>query len=354
MSHHFLFIRSTDLERRWPFVPERAMIRLGELGAVTVLNSDLRTPAHKQTDLSHVEGILMFFGGALLTDACITAAPRLRMVGAVADNAGTGLPMEALFDRNIPFIDSTRGWAQSVAETGVCLALSALRRVPWWHRRMATETPETVWRYEADQYCDDSRFVNGNLGSKRVGIVGLGQIGRRIARWCAAFGATVYGYDPFLPEAVVRESGAILAHLDRVVEEAEILFIAVPPTPSAKKIVSRERVRRLRNGAIVVVVTRAHGIDMDALRERICANELVGAFDVYDIEPVPEDDPLRGRDNVIHLPHIAGRTRDSNLQAVDIIVDDFARILKGEAPLARLTREMIEVRLHRTDVPVQD
>ena len=350
MSHRFLFIRSTNLERHWPFVPERVVSRLGELGAVTVMNNDSQAPAHEQTDLSDIEGIVSF-AGARFTDACVAAAPRLRMVGAVADNAGFGLPVQALFDRDIPIIDGTRGWAQSVAETGLCLALCALRRVPWWHRRMATETPETVWQYEAAQYCDDSRFINGNLGSKRVGIVGLGQIGRRIAAWCAAIGATVLGYDPFIPESVARESGAEPTDLDSLIDAAEILFVTVPPTPSADRIVSRERVFRLRNGAIVVVITRAHGIDMDALRERICTNELMGALDVYDIEPVPEDDPLRDRDNVIHLPHIAGRTRDSNLEAVDVIVDDFARILRGETPVARLTREMIDVRLHRTEAP---
>lgn len=351
MPHRFLFVRSPNLERRWPFVPDRAMIRLSALGEVTVLNTDNPAPVHKQTDLSGIEGVLIFSGGPALTPACIDAAPQLRMVGGVADNAGDWLPMDALFARNIPFIDSTRGWAQSVAELGVCLALAALRRVTWWHHRMTAEPPDRVWIYEAEQYCDDSRFVNGNLGSKRVGIVGLGQIGRRVARWCAAFGATVYGYDPFIPPDTARANNAEPVDLDTLTDRAEILFITVPPTPSAAKIISRERVYRLQKGAIVVVITRAHGIDMDAVRERICADELFGAFDVYDTEPVPEGDPLRGRDNVIHVPHIAGRTRDSNLMVVDIIADDFARILHGEAPQARLTREMIDIRLHRTDVP---
>jgi D-3-phosphoglycerate dehydrogenase len=350
MTPHFLFIRSTNLETRWPFVPERAAARLEALGRVTVLNNDVQTPVSEQMDLRNVDGILLFSGGPQLTDACVAAAPRLRMVGAVADNAGFGLPVEALFARDIPIIDSTRGWAQSVAELGICLALSALRRVPWWHRRMIAEAPNAVWRYEAEQYCDDSRFVNGNLGSKRVGIVGLGQIGRRVASWCRGFGATVYGYDPFIPEEAAGACGAEPMALDRLVETVDILFITVPPTPSAEKIVSRERVYRLRPGAIVVVITRAHGIDMAALRERICTDELTGAFDVYDIEPLPANDPLIGRDNVVHVPHIAGRTRDSNLLAADIIVDDFARILRGEAPQARLTREMIDVRLHRKQV----
>jgi D-3-phosphoglycerate dehydrogenase len=347
----FLFIRSTNLETRWPFVPERVVCRLQEIGEVVVVNNDDQSPISVQMDLSDIDGVIFWDGGPQLTDACIEAAPRLKMVGAVADNAGMGLPVEALFTRDISIIDGTRGWAQSVAELGLGLALSALRRVPWWHQRMRSEAPETVWQYEADQYCDDSRFVNGTLGSKQVGVVGLGQIGRRVAAWCDALGATVGGYDPFISKEAVRACGASPSDLDTLVDTVDLLFITVPPTPSADKIVSRDRVYRLRNGAIVVVVTRAHGIDMTALRERIYADELIGAFDVYDLEPLPADDLLLGRDNVLHVPHIAGRTKDANVQAVDIIVDDFARILRGETPQARVTREVLDVRLNRQKTP---
>ena len=159
------------------------------------------------------------------------------------------------------------------------------------------------------------------------------------------------GYDPFLPKAAAQECGATLMDLDQLIRASELLFITVPPTPSAEKIVSRERVFQLRTGALVVIVTRAHGIDMDALRERIINNELMGALDVYDEEPVPENDPLLNRENVIHTPHIAGRTRDANIAAIDVIVDDFQRILLNEQPLARVTREMVDIRLYRKDVP---
>ena len=74
------------------------------------------------------------------------------------------------------------------------------------------------------------------------------------------------------------------------------------------------------------------------------AEELAGAFDVYDVEPLSPDDPLRGRANVVHTPHIDGRTRDANLRVADVIADDFARILRGEAPQAALTREAMRVR----------
>ena len=81
-----------------------------------------------------------------------------------------------------------------------------------------------------------------------------------------------------------------------------------------------------------------------ALRERVAADELALALDVYDKEPMPEDDVLRGRENVVHLPHIAGRTEDANVMVADLIADDFERVLRGEEPQCGLTPEAIAVR----------
>jgi D-3-phosphoglycerate dehydrogenase len=239
-------------------------------------------------------------------------------------------------------IDATRAWAQSVAETALGLAFCSLRQIAHWHARMAQGEP--LWEYAYGQFCDDPRFVNGDLGTKSVGVLGLGQIGSRIAQWCRALGATVCGHDPYVSEERCRAWGVDLVDLDTMVARSEVLFVAVPPTPSARHLLNRERIGALRRGALVVAVTRAHAIEIAALRERILADELAGAFDVYDVEPVPPDDPLRGRANVVHTPHIAGRTRDANLRVADVIADDFGRVFRGETPVAALSREAIRVR----------
>jgi D-3-phosphoglycerate dehydrogenase len=90
---------------------------------------------------------------------------------------------------------------------------------------------------------------------------------------------------------------------------------------------------------------------MAALRERIVRGELAGAFDVYDLEPLPTDDPLRGRPNVVHLPHIAGRTVDHSTRSADLIADDFARVWRGEPPLNALSPAAAAVRASVTERP---
>jgi len=152
-------------------------------------------------------------------------------------------------------------------------------------------------------------------------------------------------------ESLLKEWDVRPVDMDMLVSDAEIVFIAVPPTPSSRHLLSRERIYRLRKGALVVAITRAFAIDMDALRERILADELAGAFDVYDVEPLPVDDPFRGRDNVVHTPHIAGRTKDANLRVADMIVDDFVRVLNGEEPLGALTPKAAAVRTQNLELP---
>lgn len=347
----FVFARSRDLERSWPFVHERLVERLAALGEVQVVQLEREVAVSDHVDLAATDAIALF--GGRLTEACMALAPRLKAVGCNTDNTGHGLPLLALAARSISVIDTTRAWGQSVAELALCLALSALRRVPQWHAELARG--ERSFHYEAAQYCDATGVANGELGTKSVGVVGLGQIGGRVARWCAALAGDaatgphlagrVLGYDPFLAAEVVEQWGVRPVEMDRLVDESEVVFITVPPTPSAKHLLNEARIQRLRRGALVVIVTRTHGVDMAALRRRIVADELCGAFDVYDVEPLPEGDPLRGRANVVHTPHVAGRTRDANLRTADLIADDFDRLLHGERPLHELTPAAVRARL---------
>lgn len=350
-SPEFVFTRYSNLELSWPFVHEQMVSRLEELGVTLVLNTDSKVPIHEQVDLSDTIGISHFGGN--LTEACINNAPKLKVLGAMTDNSGHGIPYQALQARGIPVIESTRAWSQSVAECAFGLALSSLRRTAQWHLKMSKgaglwDWENPIWGSDklpvAHQFCDDPDFVNGDLGTKNIGVIGLGQIGGKIAKWCRVFGAKVMGFDPYVPEVLLREWDVQRADMDTLADSADIVFVAVPPTPSARHLLNRERIYHLRKGSLVVVITRAHAVDMKALRERIVKDELAGAFDVYDIEPVPIDDELRNRDNVVHTPHIAGRTKDSNLRVADMTVDDFVRVLKGEAPLGALTPKAVEVR----------
>jgi D-3-phosphoglycerate dehydrogenase len=97
-------------------------------------------------------------------------------------------------------------------------------------------------------------------------------------------------------------------------------------------------------GAVVVTITRTAPVDTAALRRRVLAGELAWATDVYDVEPLPAGDPIRGLRNVVHVPHIAGRTRDTNLRVADLLAADFLAVLAGGTASGALTEAAATVR----------
>ncbi|MFC4438640.1 MULTISPECIES: NAD(P)-dependent oxidoreductase [Natrialbaceae] len=229
----------------------------------------------------------------------------------------------ALAERGVAVHDHTDEgfWAQSVAEFGVGLTIDALRKIPQKHARMVDD--HDPWDLEqlanevpgarGHQFADDPAFTNGTVSGSRVRIAGVGNIGSTYASIVDFLGANVAAYDPYADEPCFHRSGARrVRSLDALVEDAEVFVPAVPLTDATEGLVTAEHVRALPKGCVVVLITRAGVIDMDAVRARVLDDEIALAADVWDEEPLPLEDPLLDRHNVVHTPHIAGRTRDAN------------------------------------------
>ena len=238
-------------------------------------------------------------------------------------------------DRNIQIIGqpSEGFWKQSVAETGLGLTICGLRQIPQKYQAIQTKLDE--WNYSpapgkgapgmrGAQYCDDNRFTSGTIHGKRIRIVGAGNIASHYASIVSFMGADVSAYDPYVPEPSFDLAGVRrVLSLEELVEDAEIFVPMVPLTDATKGLVTADHINRLPKGCLVVLVTRALICDMDAVRRRVLNDEISLAADVFDVEPLPLDDPLLGRHNVIHTPHIAGRTRQAKESWVDRLICQF-------------------------------
>lgn len=224
-------------------------------------------------------------------------------------------------------------WGQSVSEFGLALTLCGLRRIPQTHHQIITDL--APWEYRPAggvgrpgqrgyQYGDDSRFTNGTLEGKRVRIVGAGNIASRYASFATALGAEVAAWDPFATEPSFHRAGSRREwHLDRLVQDAEIFAPMVPLTDKTRGLVTAAHIDALPRGCLVVLVTRAGICDVPTIRRRVLADELALAADVFDVEPLPLNDPLLGRHNVVHTPHNAGRTRQANQRWAEMLIEQF-------------------------------
>jgi phosphoglycerate dehydrogenase-like enzyme len=259
--------------------------------------------------------------GMPLTVADLAALPELRTVfieGAPAEVAAScaARGIAIVGPRNEGF------WGQSVAECALGLTICGLRRLPQLHHAILSDA--SPWNFapaggigrpgqRGHQYGDDSAFANGTICGKRVRIVGMGNIGARFAQWCAMLGADVAAYDPIAADPVFhRCTTRRVTSLDRLVADADILAPMMPLRPATTGMVTAAHVDALPRGALVVLVTRAEIVDTRALRRRILAGDLALAADVFDVEPLPPGDPLLGHPQVVHTPHLAGRTAHAN------------------------------------------
>jgi len=172
------------------------------------------------------------------------------------------------------------------------------------------------------------------IASMTVGILGYGGIGREVARRVRPLGAEVLGLRRGPGPASTDAQGVHLLHgeagLDRLLRESDALVVAAPDTHVTRGILSAERIRALRPGAVVVNVARGSLVDEEALVAALVDGHLRGAgLDVFSVEPLPSDHPLWTLPNVLLTPHTSAVTRGFWRREMDLILENLRRFREG-------------------------
>ena len=338
---HSAILVHPRFDSAWPLAADHAHRLWSAQGAVEFVRlapGDTRSVGEILSNPASVTRLLVF--GVPFGEACLDALPKLRE--AVIQTGDYGIlgrgnsPLEdACKARGVRLIfHSSEGfWGQSVSEFGLALTLCGLRRIPQTHHEILTS--HAAWDYSppngvgqagarGHQFGDDDNFTCGTVEGKRIRIVGAGNIASRYASFVHFLGADVAAWDPFASEPCFHRAGSRRElHLDTLVQDAEIFAPLVPLTEKTRGLITAAHIDALPKGCLVVLVTRADICDVPALRRRVLADELALAADVFDVEPLPLDDPLLGRHNVVHTPHNAGRTRQSNERYAEMLLAQF-------------------------------
>ncbi|MER9304276.1 NAD(P)-dependent oxidoreductase [Mesorhizobium sp. M0496] len=318
----------------WPFSANYWRDLWREAGPVEFLRRDGTELTTFFQDVQSADTRRLALLGAEIDLQGLAAFPQLEEIGLGEVELSKEVVEEAQRRSIRIYAPTSEGyWGQSVSEFGLALTLGALRRIPQTHHQILTDL--SPWDYEpaasgpwhgkrGSQFGDDANFTNGTIARKRVRVVGVGNIGSRFASFCHMLGADVAAWDPFAQDPCFHGAGARREwHLSQLVQDAEIFVPMLPLTDSTKGLVTAPLIETLPKGCLVVLVTRATICDVPTIRRRVLANELALAADVFDIEPLPLNDPLLGRDNVVHTPHNAGRTIHANEEFVHSIIRQF-------------------------------
>ena len=261
-----------------------------------------------------------------ISQAVLDGAPDLQLVVEVEGAFPGSIDYAACAARNVEVLSCAPGFRQSVAEMGLAMALAGARGLVAEHDAMRTGQ---------EHWLEDHAGRDFTLFGATVGIVGFGQIAQELARLLKPFGVRLLAHDPWLPASVAAEYNVKLLSLDDVMARARCLFVAAVPTTENRHLLNARNLALMPKGALLVLLSRAHLVDFDALIARVDAGDIRAAVDVFPFEPVSADDPVRTNPGLILSPHRAAAVEGGRQLIGEMIRDDIFAWMTGD-PKRRL------------------
>jgi D-3-phosphoglycerate dehydrogenase len=256
------------------------------------------------------------------TRSLMAACPRLKVVG----RHGVGLDtvdLEAATDLGIAVVHAPGSNSDSVAEHAWMLILACAKRTLDVDR-LTRKADWGAQRWKG----------NMELAGKTLGIIGVGNIGRRVARIGNGFGMRVIGYDKYVADDEVRRRGAEpMKDMASVLREADVVTCHTPHTPETHHMIDAKAVALMKPGVIFINTSRGKTQDEHALFEGLTRGNIRAAgLDVFEEEPVHPDNPLLNLPNVVVSSHVAGVTEETVRGMAMQVGAEMLRVLRGEKP----------------------
>jgi len=237
--------------------------------------------------------------------------------------------IKAARERGITVVNTPGRNASAVAEFTIGAILAETRKITQGHDALR----RGEWR--GDLYRAD--LTGQELSEMTVGLIGYGEVGRRVVKLLKAFGCRILVSDPYVQlSADDLRDGVIQCSLDRILAEADVVSLHPRVTAETTKMINRETLGQMKDGAYLINTARGPLVNYDDLYEALVARKLKGAMlETFDVEPVPPDNRFLKLDNVTLTPHIAGASVKTVSYAAGLAAEEVRRYLSGEPALNR-------------------
>jgi len=221
-------------------------------------------------------------------------------------------------EKNIRVINAVEGAMNAVGELVIGLMLSLAREIP----RADREVRNGNWIKK--------ELMGTELRGKYLGIVGLGNIGKRLGRLAKALNMNIIGYDVVpIDEEFSKEVGLMKADLGTLLASSDYISLHVPLLDSTKHLINAEKMDTMKNTSRIINTSRGGVIDEDALYEYLKDGKLGGAaLDVFEVEPATSN-KLTSLPNFISTPHMGAQTKEAQSLAANVIAEKIIQILRG-------------------------
>ncbi len=211
----------------------------------------------------------------------------------------------------------------AVAELAVALCLAVVRKVCYSHQLV-----------KQGKWFERGRIVGFNIRGKTVGIIGIGNIGSRVAEiFAKGFNARVLAYDPYVKPEDAEKVGAQLVDFEILLRESDIIMLHAPLTPQTYHMIGDREFSLMKEGVIIVNTARGELIDTQALIRALESGKVAGAgLDVIEDEPIDATHPILKYENVVVTPHIGANTREGLRGMDESNVEAIVKVIMGEPP----------------------
>lgn len=261
---------------------------------------------------------------APITKRVLEAAERLKIVGC-ARGGPVNVNIQASTERGVPVVFAPGRNAQAVAEFTCGLILAEIRNICRANEDLLRKT----WR--GDLYCLENAGLE--LKNSIIGIVGFGNIGKKVVSQLKAFGAKVLVYDPFVSAVEVEALGCEFTSLDELLKKSDVVSLHARLSPETQGMFGGREFGLMKESAYFINTARGELVRYDDLYVALKEKKIAGAaLDVFEAEPLPVDSPLYQLENLTVTPHIAGATRESAENGAYMVAEDIYLFMTGKVP----------------------
>ena len=315
--------------------------RLDKLGKV-VLSED-RPMSDAEVDRLLPETVLLF-GQTAMPRARLDRAPKLKAIFNVETNFLPNVDYQACQERNIPVLSPGSAFAAPVAEAALGMAIDLARGI--------TEA-DRAFRAGHEKYGLDANTRTFRLMGAPVGLIGFGDLGKNLRDLIRPFKNRVAVYDPWLPDEIIRRHDCEPASLDEVLSTSKVIFVFAGVTSENQGFLGPREFALMQPDTAFLLMSRAAVVDFPAMLDAIRSGHIRAAIDVFPVEPVPADDPVRSLPNVILSAHRTGGTTDALFAIGSMAVADAELIMRGLPPqLCRRADPAVASRLRSKPVDI--
>jgi len=270
----------------------------------------------------------LLVGTDKIDEELIRSAPNLKLIakhGVGLDN----IDLKAARERGVVVTYTPNANADSVADFAMALMLSLMRKLPFAHISMK----EGKW--------EAKKFIGRELAGKTLGIIGLGNIGYRVAERASGFKLKVLAHDPYISKSKAQQVNAELVGLQQLLRESDVVTLHAALSPDTQGLIGEEELKQMKNSAVLINTARAEIVQEEALRKALKEGWIAGAaIDVFAKEPPPPNSGLLALDNVVVTPHLASYAEEA-LRRMDLMnAEDIERFFNGKQPKNAIKHEV--------------